>query len=127
MLFGTILVAEDDKMIQKILVRMMKRSGYDGVVHVFEDAESALECAQEHNGDLDLILIDTGLHHSGDQAFFNALRALAPTTPIVASSGYSEEILQSDKHFRGCDLAHILCKPFGLKEIKALLSSLNLN
>ena len=126
-MFGTILVAEDDKMIQRILVRMMKRSGYTGVVQVFEDAESALACAQEQNGQLDLNLIDTGLHQEGDRTFFESLRVLAPTTPIVASSGYSKEILQSDKHFGGCDLAHILCKPFGLKEIKDLLSSLNLN
>ena len=126
-MFGTILVAEDDKMIQRILVRMMKRSGYSGDVHAFEDAESALECAQEHNGKLDLILIDTGLHNEGDRAFFEALKSIAPETPIVASSGYSEDILQSEKHFGGCDLAHILCKPFGLQEIKALLSSLNLD
>ena len=125
-MFGTILVAEDDKMIQRILVRMMKRSGYEGVVYVFEDAESALACAHEHKGELDLILIDTGLHSQGDRAFFEDLRSIAPQTPIVASSGYSEDILRSAKHFEGCDLAHILCKPFGLQEIKDLLSSLNL-
>ena len=126
-MFGTILVAEDDKMIQKILVRMMKRGGYEGEVQVCEDAQSALDCARQHQGKFDLILIDTGLHAQGDRIFFEELRELSPAVPIVVSSGYSEDVIRSAKHFEGCNLATVLCKPFGLQEIKALLSSLSLS
>jgi CheY-like chemotaxis protein len=124
MTHGTILLAEDDPMIQKVLARMITRAGYEGAVEVFADAAAALEFTARVGGALDLILVDTNLHDDGDAAFFHALRALAPATPIVASSGHSEEQLRGPDHFAGCDLHRVLSKPFGLQDVKDLIASL---
>lgn len=122
---GLILVAEDDPMIQKILGRMIKRSGFEGEVIVFADALEALNHAQSVQGAVDLVLMDTNLHPQGDAAFFHQMKAIAPNTPIVASSGHGEEELKGSQHFAGCDLFMILSKPFGLQDVKALIQALS--
>lgn len=122
---GVILVAEDDPMIQKILSRMLKRSGFEGEVVVFDVASEALAYATKAGGALDLVLMDTNLHEEGDAAFFHQMKAIAPEAPIVASSGHSEEELRGPRHFGGCELFAVLSKPFGLQDIKALIASLS--
>jgi DNA-binding response OmpR family regulator len=122
---GLILVAEDDPMIQKILVRMIKRSGFEGVVQVFDQALDALAFAERVEGALDLVLMDTNLHPEGDAAFYHQMRALSSEVPIVASSGHSEEQLRGPHHFEGCELYQVLSKPFGMGDVKALIASLS--
>ncbi len=62
-----ILVAEDDPMVQRILVRMIKRSGYLGEVLIGNDAFEAIQLAQDHQSQtIDLIFVDTGLYPQGD-------------------------------------------------------------
>ena len=124
-MLGYLLIAEDDQMIQKLLTRMVKRAGYAGHIEVCEQANTALEFVQQVEGKLDLVLMDTGLHPQGDAAFFRAIKSMSEV-PIVASSGYSEDLLRSDKHFDDCELTAILSKPFGLKDIKKLLENLSL-
>ena len=125
-MLGYLLIVEDDKMIQKLLARMVKKAGYSGHIEVCEQAEVALDFVNQVEGNLDLVLIDTGLHPHGDAAFFHAIKSIASQIPIVASSGYSEELLRSEKHFYRCELTAILSKPFGLKDIKNLLQTLSL-
>ena len=122
---GVILVAEDDTMIQKILSRMIKRSGFEGEVVIFDAGPEALSYAQQVGGALDLVLMDTNLHPEGDAAFFQQMRALAPETPIVASSGHSEDELRGPLHFGDSELYMVLSKPFGMKDVKALIASLS--
>jgi CheY-like chemotaxis protein len=123
---GNIVVAEDDKMIQKLLARMIKKAGYLGHIEVCDRAKSALDFVAYVVGQIDLVLVDTGLHEEGDAAFFHALKTIATDAPIVASSGYSEDQLRSPKHFKDCKLAAVLSKPFGLQDIKDLLKDLSL-
>lgn len=125
-MFGMILLAEDDAMIQKILTRMIKRSGYSGEVKIFAEAVEALRFVETIDGALDLALMDTSLHPEGDAAFYRAFKSIAPNTPVVVSSGYSEEVLRSDSHFGGCDIQGVLSKPFGLKDVRNLIESLGL-
>ena len=122
---GVILIAEDDPMIQKILSRMLKRSGFEGEVKVFDVATDALSYATEVGGALDLVLMDTNLHAEGDAAFFHQMKAIAPEVPIVASSGHSEDELRGPRHFEGCALYSVLSKPFGMQDVKALIASLS--
>jgi CheY-like chemotaxis protein len=125
-MFGMVLLAEDDAMIQKILTRMIKRSGYAGEVKIFAEALDALNFVETIDGKLDLAFMDTGLHPSGDAAFYHAFKSIAPNTPVIVSSGYSEDILRGDSHFGGCDIQGVLSKPFGLKDVRNLIESLGL-
>ena len=123
---GVIILAEDDPMIQKLLSRMIKRSGYTGEVHTCTDAISALDFASANATKIDLILMDTGLHENGDAAFFAEMRAIVHSAPIYVSSGYSEDIIRSDTHFGPSEINGVLSKPFGMSEVKTLLTQLQL-
>lgn len=123
---NVILVVEDDLLIQKLLSRMLKKSGFDGEVMVFSESAPALHYVQEHAGRVVLALLDTMIHPEGDQVFAQALIEHAPHIQIVASSGHSESDLRSPQHFGDVPLAGILSKPFGLADIRRLFAQLNL-
>ena len=123
---GIIILAEDDPMIQRLLSRMIKRSGYSGNVQTCNDANSALKFASENSNSIDLILLDTGLHEKGDAIFFEEMRLIITSAPIFISSGYSEDIIRSDTHFGSSEISGVLSKPFGMNEVKELLTELHL-
>jgi CheY-like chemotaxis protein len=119
---SSILIAEDDQMVQRILVRMIKRSGYQGEVLVANDADEAIQFAQDHHTQgIDLIFVDTGLYPQGDQAFFDALKSICHETPILVSSGYGEDIIRTVNYFGDKPISGVLSKPFGMAEVKEVL------
>ena len=122
-----ILVAEDDPMVQRILVRMIKRSGYLGEVLIGNDAFEAIQLAKDHQSQtIDLIFVDTGLYPQGDQAFFDALKAICANTPILVSSGYGEDIIRTVHYFGDKPISGVLSKPFGMAEVKDVLTQFQL-
>jgi CheY-like chemotaxis protein len=122
-----IIIAEDDQMVQRILVKMIKRSNYAGEVKAGNDANEALKLCQESVDEgIDLILVDTGLYPQGDQAFFDAIRLITANTPIVVSSGYGEDIIRTTNYFGAKPISAVLSKPFGMAEVKELLERFQL-
>ena len=115
-----ILIAEDDPMIQKLLGRMFKRAGFKGECLIASSGTEAVSLLEINSPRVVLALLDTGLAGFTDVGLFDALRALSPGLPIVASSGYSQEELQSDRHFGNRPLSGFLGKPFGVSDIRAL-------
>lgn len=121
-----ILLAEDDKMIQRLLSRMIKRAGFQGEVAIHADSTSALDFLEQTQDTVVLALMDTALHPEGDKAFALAIQARVPDIKLVASSGHSEADLRGPNHFGDVGLAAVLSKPFGMQDVKDLLSSLGL-
>ena len=121
-----ILLAEDDKMIQRLLKRMIKRAGFTGEVEVHEDAESALAFLDQTKDSVVLALLDTALHPEGDKAFALAIQSRVPEIKLVASSGHSESDLRGPNHFGDVYLDAVLSKPFGMQDVKDLLIMLKL-
>ena len=121
-----ILVLEDDQLIQKLIKRMIKRSGFTGEIHIFSESIEAFSYLESHHDRVRLALLDTMIHPEGDEALAYALLERAPHLQIVASSGHSEADLRGPNHFGSAPLTGVLTKPFGLGEIKSLLSELQL-
>ena len=121
-----ILLIEDDRMIQKLLSRMVKRSGFAGRVEVFEDSESTFNFIDTTTDQIVLALMDTSIHPEGDAIFANLIKGKVPHIKLVASSGHSEEELRGPRYFGGADLDAVLSKPYGKQDVKDLLSSLGL-
>ena len=115
-----ILIAEDDPMIQKLLGRMFKRAGFQGECLIASSGTEAVALLEANGSRVVLALLDTGLTGFTDMGLFDALRARSPGLPIIASSGYSPEELQSDRHFGDRPLSGFLGKPFGISEIRSL-------
>ena len=121
-----ILIIEDDQMIQRLLSRMIKRSGFEGITEIFDNSEEVFTFIRQSNYQIVLALMDTSIHPEGDAALAQELLKLCPEINLVASSGHSEEDLRGPQHFGGIDLAAVLSKPFGMQDVKDLLASLNL-
>ena len=120
------LLIEDDNMIQRLLARMIKRSGFSGRIEVFDNSESLFQFIQQCHDQIVVAFIDTSIHPEGDAALGNALRSEVPTIKLVASSGHNEVDLRGPQHFGGVELDGVLSKPFGMRDVKELLSNLNL-
>ena len=121
-----IILVEDDLMIQKLLSRMIKRSGFDGRVEVFSDSESTFTFINETDDQVILALMDTAIHPEGEEALALKIKSLVPAIKLVASSGHSEEELRSSKYFGNAELDGVLAKPYGKQEVKDLLLTLGL-
>ena len=121
-----ILIIEDDQMIQRLLSRMIKRSGFEGITEIFDNSEEVFTFIMQSGDQIVLALMDTSIHPDGDAALAQELLKLCPEINLVASSGHSEEDLRGPQHFGGIDLAAVLSKPFGMQDVKDLLASLNL-
>ena len=121
-----ILLAEDDRMIQRLLKRMIKRAGFEGDIEVCEDSRAALNFIEETSAEIVLALMDTSLHPEGDAAFAEEIKKRIPSIKLVASSGHSESDLRGPSHFGDIDLDGVLSKPFGMQDVKELLSRLGL-
>jgi len=124
---NVILVVEDDLLIQKLLTRMIKRSGFGGEIVVFSESAPALQYVDENSSQVVLALLDTMIHPEGDEAFAYALLRRAPHLKIVASSGHSESDLRGPNHFGNVQLAGVLSKPFGVADIKNLFAQLSIS
>ncbi len=121
-----ILVIEDDRMIQRLLSRMIKRAGFEGRTEIFDNSEDVFTFIAQSEDQIVLALMDTSIHPDGDAALAQELLRLCPHIHLVASSGHSEEDLRGPLHFGGVDLAAVLSKPFGMQDIKDLLANLSL-
>ncbi len=122
-----IIIAEDDQMVQRILVKMIKRSNYTGEIKTANDAHEALRlCEESVELGIDLILVDTSLYPQGDQAFFDAIRVITANTPVIVSSGYGEDVIRTTNYFGSKPINGLLSKPFGMSEVKELLERFQL-
>jgi CheY-like chemotaxis protein len=121
-----VLLIEDDKMIQRLLSRMIKRSGFNGQVEVFDNSKEVFDFIAQCSELIVIAFMDTSIHPEGDEALGHALKAQVPNIKLVASSGHSEDDLRGPHHFGTLDLDGVLSKPFGMQDVKDLLSTLNL-
>jgi two-component system chemotaxis response regulator CheY len=77
-----ILIAEDDKQIQKSYARLL----YGFRVHICDDAADALELIEQGLRP-DLIISDLEMPHMLGSSFCNAVRAMGLATPFLLVSG----------------------------------------
>ncbi|MCX6086049.1 MAG: PAS domain S-box protein, partial [Caldiserica bacterium] len=90
---GTVLVVEDEPVVCAVAQSLLARSGY--TVLTAGDGASALRVLQEHQGSVDLILLDMTMPGMTTQEIIPALRAFSPSVPILLTSGYtSGDIVQ---------------------------------
>lgn len=90
----TILVAEDEPTMRRVLCRMLRSLGYR--VHEAENGQEAMRIWQRTHAEIDLLLTDmvmpeglTGLELA------ERLQASRPGLKVIISSGYSAEIVHS--------------------------------
>jgi len=112
---GTVLIADDDRLVCETAALMLRSLGFR-VVEA-PDGEEALARFREASGSFCLVLLDLTMPKLDGEEVFRTLQALRPQLPVVLMSGYSE--MEATGRFAGSGLAGFLAKPFKFDELVA--------
>jgi signal transduction histidine kinase/ActR/RegA family two-component response regulator len=88
-----ILVAEDNRQVQRLLRRILERAGYQ--VTTVDDGALAVD-AVKSGGRFDAIILDAMMPNMGGREAYEQLRVLDPKAVFLFSSGYAAEPLPSN-------------------------------
>jgi CheY-like chemotaxis protein len=111
----TILLVEDDRAVREVIRHMLQKPGYTileagGVPH-------ALHVAEEHGGQIDLLVTDIVLPEMRCGPLVDRLKMLRPNLKVLYMSGYSEE------NFGSCGVGpgqpNFMQKPFTPQALRA--------
>ena len=116
---GTILLADDEKMVLDIGAKMLQRLGFN-VIAVGSGRE-AIETFKEKIDCIDAVILDIVMPDLGGAEVVEAIRDIDSETKIMLSSGYGKDgqiagIMQHCHAF--------IQKPFSLKELSASLQDI---
>ncbi len=87
----TILIVEDDELVRKMAVRIVRRMGYH--VLMADSGEEALALASRHEGAIDLLFTDVLMPHMDGHKLAMRLAELRPDTKVLFASGHSEDVI----------------------------------
>jgi len=114
---GVILLVDDDPTIRVILRQGLEIAGY----RVIEagDGVEGFGAFVRHRSTISLVLLDLTMPRMGGEEVFQEIHNLAPETPVVLMSGYSEREATSVLASKG--LAGFLSKPCSIKDALAVV------
>jgi CheY-like chemotaxis protein len=110
-----VLVIDDEPDVRIVAEQMLKYAGFE--VLLASSGRAGVELFREHADTIGCVLLDLTMPIMDGEEVFHALRAIRPTTPIILTSGYSEQEIR--KRFDGAGLAGFIQKPFTLKTLQA--------
>lgn len=117
---GTVLVAEDEEAVRRLVVLTLTRRGYS--VLVARDGAEALERVEEHEGPIDLLVTDVVMPRMRGPELADRLRAACPSIKVLFMSGYAgANVLAEATAASGTDF---LAKPFTPTELMGRVGAL---
>jgi PAS domain S-box-containing protein len=90
---ASVLVAEDDDALRRLMVQVLRRHGYDVTTAV--SGEDALAIARSHDGLLDLLVSDVVMGELSGPELAEKLQAERPALRILLTSGTADESVTS--------------------------------
>ncbi|HUO56950.1 MAG TPA: PAS domain S-box protein, partial [bacterium] len=109
----TILLAEDEDPVRKILVRGLEKFGYK--VWEARNGIEAVQMAWARKEDIHLLLTDTVMPKMNGKELADEIRKSRPKTKVLFISGYPREVL-SQQGIMAPDI-HLLQKPFEIEDL----------
>jgi signal transduction histidine kinase len=111
----TILIAEDEEGIRKLMSNVFKRHGY----HILSAANGAeaLEIARSYESNIDLVITDIVMPRLSGPDFVKQLQEFRPGTKVIFMSGYAQGWSVTEAGMD--DDAEILDKPFDPDDLLA--------
>ncbi len=85
----TVLVAEDEALVRKLLCRILTQNGYQ--VIEARDGLDALELSNAYEGSIDVLVTDVVMPRMGGVALARRLRLERPGMPVLFVSGHPQE------------------------------------
>ncbi|MEM7261427.1 MAG: ATP-binding protein [Planctomycetota bacterium] len=116
----TVLVCEDDPMVQNLTRKALEVHGYQ--VITANDGQDGLERARQRGGAIDLLVTDVVMPRLNGPQLAEQLRELRPDLPVLFVSGYAADAF--DHVPDGLDSCEFLAKPYDAKALVARVHSL---
>jgi PAS domain S-box-containing protein len=113
----TILLAEDEAPVRKLLTRVLAQAGYE--VLAARDGVDALQLANAHDGPIHALVTDVVMPRMGGVALARRLRGLHPALAVLFVSGHPLE--RTAEHTRSVVLGNFLQKPCSPRDLLAKL------
>ena len=88
----TILVAEDDETVRKLIVYILEQSGY--TVYEAADGEEAVKVFMEHTESIDLLLLDVIMPKKNGRGAYSEIKTIMPGMKVLFLSGYTADIIE---------------------------------
>jgi two-component system cell cycle sensor histidine kinase/response regulator CckA len=107
----TILLAEDDERVRKVVVQILERAGYRTIAAA--DGVEAIRLLREGNEQVHLVLLDVVMPELGGPETWEQMRTLRRGLRVVFTSGYADDRYLS----RLPPDAEIVAKPFRTEEL----------
>jgi CheY-like chemotaxis protein len=86
---ATVLVAEDDAMVRRVVVKLLTRHGFEVLEAV--DGEAALTLWRQHRDRVELLLTDVQMPRMNGRALARAVSSERPGLPVAYMSGYDAD------------------------------------
>jgi PAS domain S-box-containing protein len=87
----TILLAEDDPIVRKMLCGVLRGQGYR-IIEAF-DGQDALERFAAHRGELAMLILDVVMPRKSGREVYDAVKAQRPDVRVLFLSGYTADII----------------------------------
>lgn len=117
---GTVLLVEDEEMVQALAARTLRDSGY--TVLTAKNGREALTTCGEHHGPVHLVLTDVIMPGMGGDELARQLKVLYPEIKVLFMSGYASKVMDSDGIVKTG--AALLQKPFSPADLARKVSEL---
>ena len=120
---GTVLLADDEKVIRTISREMIKNMGYR--VLIAENGVKALKMFEENSSEIDLVILDMVMPELNGLEALMKMKEIDNNVKVIISSGFTRE--EDLTEIRG-EIAGFIKKPFSEVELsKMIYDSINKN
>ncbi len=119
----TVLVAEDDPAVRRLIKSVLEKFGYRVLEAV--DGEDAVAKFTENSGDIDLLILDVVMPRKNGKEVFDELKLIGSKVKVLFMSGYAADIVYRKGLVE--EGLHLLSKPVSpgelLKSVRETLDS----
>lgn len=110
---GTVLLVDDEEIIQDVCKDMLKTIGYK--VLSAKDGKKAIKIYRKNQNDIDIVLLDMIMPIIGGGEVYDRLKEINPDIKVLLSSGYTIDSEATEILNRGCD--GFIQKPFNINDL----------
>ncbi len=104
----TVLIAEDDPVVRRMVVRLLNKHGYRVIES--SNGEEALRAAAREEGAIHVLLTDVIMPRMGARELIDEIQKLRPDIKVLLMSGYADDKQLREK--AGAQQIPFLEKPF---------------
>jgi len=113
----TVLLVDDEAVVRNASRELLGAMGYR--VLTAKDGQEAVALYKEHQGDIDIVLLDIVMPNMGGREAYNTLKKINPDIKVLLFSGYSIDGQAREILERGADA--FIQKPFNINALSGKL------